>query len=256
MWEELLKQYREKLAAELEGKTEEEKQKILEKATDALPQEARQHVHDVGHAGATGASKSRIKSLETERDQLKTERDQLKTQLDEIKDKNPDAAAVRKEYEAKLTAKDDAIAAKEKEWQQEKQNLLVSGFTTKLKAELVALGVDSDYADVKIHNLVQAGRIKPGEDGNVSVYKSDGATPFAALSGKDLAGSLAMAEFETIDSKWKSSGVGGGAGERGGNNAPGTQSAAYFDGIRKETQESQAGTERSVNAQKNLGLPV
>ncbi len=256
-WQEILKAFIDGLKEQLAGKTEDEQKKILQAATDALPQEARQFIHDVGHSAATATWKAKVKEVETERDTLKTDKASLETKVTELQAKNPDAAAVRQEMEKKLTDKDEAHAAEKAKWKQERQNLEVGTFATAAKAAFVAAGVDPDYADLRVEKLIKDGRIKPtdGDDGAtvISVYKADGATPFAALQGKSLAASLVEAELETIDDKWKGSGVGGGAGALGGNGgAGGSKSAAHFESIRNDVKGKQGDT--GAEMQKQLGI--
>lgn len=231
-WKELLKAFIDKLNEALEGKSDEEKKQILAAATDDLPQEARQYLFDRGHSTAETDAEKKAKKLERENERLKQTITDKDAEINKLQETNPDAAAVRKDYEEKLAQKDKDHEKALADEKAKAESATLEAYGDRLAAQLERKGVRPKAAKYEVRDLIEAGRVKV-VDGKIRHYKADQSTPWSAPEGKDELEAFAEAHLPSVDPEDLSSNVPGGpGGGQGGNSTP--SGSAYFDQLRKD----------------------
>lgn len=252
-WKKLLEEFVAKLNEATDGKSDDEKKKVIAEATDALPQEARQHLVALGHADgaqelqkAKDAAEAEAKKAKEAADDKDAEITKLKEQLAE---KQPDLAKQKAEYEGLLAEKAaenerlktaNAESLKAERLKGAKAQL-VAGLSGRVISESIARALANDPDVLE--------RVGFDDDGNVKVYASDGKTPLAVTTGQDpiaaLAADVAGAQPKELLKSTADGGSGAGSGEGG-------PSSSEFDAIAKEVEQQYAGG-GADDARKRLG---
>lgn len=252
-WKALLKEFNDKLAEAIKDLSGDERTKAVAEATDALPQEARQHLHDAGHAEGEKAGKADAGKDAAAKDReiakLKKDAEKKDAEITTLREAaksggNPDAEAVRKDYEKRLSEKDEEVeAAKE----QAKKDVaaerlrgatarLTSGIGSRVVSDAIARGLSADPELAK--------RIAFDDDGAVTVYQADGKTPLALKAGQDPIDGLVADVVGSLDKTLLKSTSDGGSGAAGG----GDGEASEFDAIREEVKQQYAApTDKAQN---------
>lgn len=192
-----------------------------------------QAVFDLGHRLATKENKDKIRDLETERDTEKQRANGLQTKLEEAEKAQPDLAAVRKQYDAELTAKADEIKELKKAHKAEIKGARLEAKRENLRALLN--GIDPDYADIQVRK--HEGRLDFDNEGNLIVLQDGKKIPIQA---DDPLKALADEIRTATPPKFVVSNADGGSGtETGGANN--NRGAAIYEKIRKDVKEAEKG---------------
>ena len=184
----------------------------------ALP-DPYQSVYARGFGTSKGEARQQADALQAQIEALTAERDAAKEQADALGSKDADFAAEKKRLEdALVTAKAEKAEALKTASERIKA-LHASRERAALVADLVAKGVDADYAEQVLAPKLAA-RIRvgePGDDGQASVdyLDADGLTPLQ--TGR---GGLADQALKDVDPKWLRSTADGGAGTSTGGSGP------------------------------------
>ena len=239
-WKAFLKEFNEKLAEALKDKTAEERATLLAEASDALPQAARQHLHDLGHAeGKKEAGDT--SAIEKERDDAKKAQEAAEAKAkkleEQLAEKQPEVAKIRDEYEQRLSEKDQEVKAAQKkaaddlaaERQQAAKRQLETGLAGRVLTDSIARGIANDPQ--------VASRLRVGDDGELRAYQADGKTPLA-LTGSQTAVEALVADVAASQPKelLKAEGSGGSGAGSGS-----TGDADDFAAIRDEVKTQYGG---------------
>ena len=244
-WKALLADFQAKLAEAVKDKPADEAAKVVAAATDALPQAARQHLHDLGHADGVKEGEKKgtgdTSAIEKERDAEKAKAEAAEAKAkkleDQLAEKQPEVAKIRSEYEAALTAKDAEVkAAQQKaaddlaaERQQAAKRQLETGLAGRVLTDAIARGIANDPQVLS--------RLRVGDDGDLRAYQADGKTPLAVTTGQTPVEALVADVAGSLDkSVLKASGAGG-SGAQGGD----TTHADDFEAIRNEVKGQYGG---------------
>lgn len=225
--------------------TEEQKQAIetLKSAdpkefADALRTEAsdlHQAIFRTGYGTAKGEYEQKLQTKEADLEAEREKAQELDREIAALREKTPDVDAIRSQYEEKLQAKE-----REKTEAVEAANKRVievhgSRFDAELAAQLIASGIEPDYAREVLVPKYRARRTVDAE-GTVKVYDEDGVTPLAAANG-DLARVFAGKIKAQVDPKWliSTADKGGGSGSGSGSAADGGKWDKYREQARQRT---------------------
>ena len=253
-WKALLADFVAKLNEATKDKTDDERRKLVAEATDALPQAARQHLHDLGHAEGVKEGEKKgtgdTATIEAERDAAKKAQEaaeaKAKTLEEQLAEKQPEVAKIRSEYEAALSAKDEEVkAAKEAGAKaladartEAAQRQLVAGLGARVLTPAIARGIANDPQTLS--------RIAVADDGTITAYQADGKTPLALASGQTAVDALVADLAGSLDKSVLKSTADGGSGAGGG----GTAEASEAEAIRQEVKSQYGGD--AADARKRL----
>jgi len=241
-WKALLKEFREKLAEAIKDKTGDERAKLIAAATDALPQEARQHLHDLGHADNAKEAEKAKKAAEAEAEKAKKAAEAKDAEIAKLKEqlaeKQPEVAKVKEDYEQRLVEKDNEVrAAKEqaaKDLAEERRSnasrQLEAALSTRVLTDAIARGLANDPELQK--------RLVVDEDGTLKAYQADGKTPLAVTSGQTAVDALVADVVGSLDKSVLKSTAASGSGASG----TGDGSADDFEAIRTEVKSQYGGS--------------
>ena len=192
---------------------------------DALQENAQSHYQTVyqrgfstAHNEAKASAKETEKKLEALQGQL-AERDE---KIEALQSEQPDVQAIEEKYQTRLAEKDEELTAAQEAARREVESIHRSRFESELAAELIAQGVEPDYAREVLVSKHRS-RIQPTktDDGyQLKVMGEDGMTPVQAADGK-LAHVVASSIKESVGPKWITSNGDKGAGSQAGGKGSG-----------------------------------
>lgn len=190
-----------------------------------------QSIFGAGHRKAAGESKTKTKELDTKIAELTEQNESLTEQVAELQQKQPDLGKIKTDHATAIQRLKDQHKAEITTLQQTIRNGAVARAKANLKAELVGLGLDPDYADVQVEKAAAAGRIKPKDDGSdVDVLQAGTETPYAPGEGQTAIGLLAKELDKATPAKFRTSGADRGAGDRTGGTGSGNGAGAGSSG--------------------------
>ena len=197
----------------------------------ALQAESHDHFNAIfrqGYGASKGDFEPKLQAASAELDKLRNEITEREKKIQALGENSPDVAKIQARYEATLEAKalemqelqkgfQEKLSAKDQVVLRERQD----AFEANLVRELVALGVDRDYAAVIVQKEENRKRIKWGEERDPRIYQSDLATPFPITDGQRPFTVLAKDLFSKVPQKFiddrmpNASGLSGRVDERG-----------------------------------------
>lgn len=203
--------------------TDEQKQALetlkgadVKDVAEAMKTTANEHyqgIFRIGFGAGKGEQDKKIEQLETDLEAEKAKITAKDAELTKLREKTPDAEEIRKDYEAKLTAKEEEKKKAIEEAEAKVSEVHGSRFDAELSAALVSAGIEPDYAKEVLVPKYR-GRRKVEKDGTVKFYDDDGSTPLAANNG-ELPKVAAEKIKAGVDPKWIVSNADKGAGSAG-----------------------------------------
>lgn len=267
MTEDELKQFKELAGKYERGKDKEAVKKIFSESIHEVFQE----VNDGGHSAATKTKQAEIDALSTQLTEVKTRAETAEGKLKAFDDKAPDVAKVRETYEAAEKALrqqyDETIKNTEAKFTQqltEKEQALLNTRLDVTKRDLVSrlvdpkFGVDKEYAETVLMAKPEvAGRLKVDADGSVKVLKKGSTDMYIVpAEGRTAIDHLAEELGDTVDERWKTTGVRGGSGSRGSEGGGGKAGTGQqFEALRErvQAQEKARSETRATSGLDRLG---
>lgn len=227
--------------------------KDLEEVKTAIQTHAHpvfQDINDGGRRAANTDSDKKVKDAEKKAETEKARADKAQADLDDLNGKAPDAAVLRRKYEADLaqTRKEyeDKLTAKDREFTTER----LKTAQLKLADKLDKLGINKEYAETIVVNRDAVKNRIQFVDGQIRVLKAGSSdVHIVPAADKDGLDHLAEELAPTIDTTWRNSKVKRGSGMTGNESDVTVGNAKEFDDIRKEvTGRSEAKKEAEVKA--------
>lgn len=214
-----------------------------------------QVVFDRGHGVATATAATQREKLEADLAASVAEVTRLTGKVKEYEEKTPDVAKLRADYDAELASLRTQLNQAKKDGVTKVKAVLRSRAQRDLVTELVALGVDRDYAEVQAAKPEHADRLHVRDDEGVDVLQAGKQVPIQ--SDKPLS-TLAAEMLESIPPKWRTSTADNGAGSGAGDDAPtgngtGAGGNGFFDGIRKSTADAEKAKAPTRSAAERMG---
>lgn len=206
---------------------------------DALKTEAQpffQEVFNRGHAVATAQEATAKEQLNAQLQAAQQAVQAKDAEIAELKKKSPDVAAIREQYEQRITELQTQLEETSTQARARIVDMIHGRALADLRALATGMGVDKDYADVLIHRHKIAERIKVRDDDGFDVLEEGKQIPMQADKPLEA---LAAWMYEQTPVALRTSNGDRGAGTQAGGGAPG---GTFFDGIRegaKKTQEAQ-----------------
>ena len=218
-------------------KAMEDIKELLEKIVDADPAEFAktfkdqapklyQYVWNGGHKTAKSDAEKTIKKLEGKIEEFDGERAKLEDRIETLSKEQPDLAGLQSRHEAVLLAKDEThkkeLADREKNFERlmgQFKDTTLDRTVSDVVRDLVAGGVDRDYAIVQTSIPGFRERIRQDDDGRITgAMQKDGQTPFPLSDGQTVSAVLAHELLDDVPDKWREDRrqSGAGLGDRGG----------------------------------------
>jgi hypothetical protein len=175
-----------------------------------------QKLINVGAGQKSGDADKKIAAAEKERDEWKEKAETTEQEFAEFKSKTPDVATVeareRAKWEQKVKAKDDELKAAREQF----KGAVGKGGRAKFTRELIALGVDPEYAE-SVAAAKYGDRLNPKDDGVLAVYQLGETTEYDAPDEDAKIKALAADVRKLVSPKFINTNAdsGGGANNRG-----------------------------------------
>ena len=240
-WKALLADFVAKLNDATKDKSAEEKATIVAAATDALPQEARQHLHSLGHAdGLKDADKDKGTSaaeLAQAKKDLEAKEAEVTKLNEQLAEKQPEVAKIKADYEAALTAKDAEVKAAQEKAAADLKDEREASASRQLQTALTGVMLTEALARGQAADPVLRSRLKVDDDGALRAYQADGKTPLAVTSGQTAVEALVADLAGTLDKSLLRANGAGGSGAQGGD----ATHADDFEAIRNEVKDKYGG---------------
>lgn len=168
-----------------------------------------QDINDGGRAAANSQSKARIVELEETSTTAKAAADAAAKELKELREKNPDAAAQIRAAEEKVERLKEKHKAEKDEPKQQVQAERQSRANGDLVRELVASGIDPEYAGAVLAQRTDVKeRVRVKEDGSVEVLQAGNKElTITPAEGRSALSHLAEELVAKVDDKWKVSNI-------------------------------------------------
>lgn len=173
-----------------------------------------QAVFDKGHSVATERWETKVQAAEEAKKAAEKRATTAEAKVTELEAKTPDVAKVRSDYEAELKRVQSEAATQVATMKGSVTAERLARGTADLKALLVGLGLDRDYAGMKAEQA--QGRFRFTETGSLEVLKAGTEIPLQAADGKSPLDLLAKELYDAADAKWKASNGDRGSGTGGG----------------------------------------
>lgn len=155
------------------------KAKEVAKALRADAKDVAQQLINVGAGQKAGETQTKVSQLEQERDELKEKLETTEREFAEHKSKTPDVATVeareRAKWEQKVKAKDDELKAAREQY----KGAVGKGGRAKFTRELIALGVDPEYAET-VAAAKYGDRFVASDEGTLGVLQLGETTEYDA----------------------------------------------------------------------------
>ena len=234
-WKELLAAFGAALTAELskiDATTDEgrkARRELLQAATNDLPQDARQHLHDLGFGVSHARHAEDQESWKRSKAEMETEVASLRQKIEEAKTKGKEGGHVDTGRVQELEGEITKLRGQIDELGQQHTAALGaerrSAFRNQLESTLTRLrGVDPLIARARVADEEWFNKVVKlnEQDNSLSFYTPDGLAPLSIPQGTDPADFLASQIVQTIDPKYVTSGVRSGSGASGsqGTSAP------------------------------------
>jgi hypothetical protein len=170
---------------------------------------------DRGAGKKGGELKARIETLEREKKEAQDSLTELSQEFDEFKKKVPDAAAIEAKADEKWKKKHQAVEDRAKAAEERFRASRKGSVRSEFVQELIALGVDPDYAKETL-GPKHDGQFKLREDDEVDILQLGGTDPLESNGDKSAARLLAEQVVKTVKPVFITAGVDSGGGVRSG----------------------------------------
>lgn len=215
--------------------TPEEKAKALRNTANTVFQ----HVFDTGHSQATAKLKSELEAKDAALEAEKKATAQAEARLETLKEQQPEAAKLREQYDAEIADLKETHKAEKADMQSKFDGAQIDRALSELRSEMVALGLDPDYAQVQTEKSEVRDRFK-AVDGRVQVTQAGKDIPITAPDGSTATRVLATALYDAADPKWQSSNGDSGTGRSTNDRRGSGKKGSFYDGIREDAKKAHA----------------
>lgn len=219
--------------AELVAQLKELPKDDVVKALQSGAHDVWQDVYNAGHANATARGADATKTKDDELKAALAAQTKAETQLESLQKSQPDLAKVREQYDTEIAE----LKTKHTDELQSESNKRVESETKRaggdLRSQMVALGVDPDFADVVADKPNVKSRIS-FVDGAVVVMQAGKDIPIHAAEGQTAIGVFAEELTGAVPAKFKNSNADKGSGmHRSGSNS---SSGNQYDQLREDAK--------------------
>jgi hypothetical protein len=202
---------------------------VVNALSTELNNEVYQPIYRRGFSAKTEEVKTEFKQKDAEIARLTKETSDRDAKIAELQKATPDVDTIKKEYEEKLTAKDEEWKAKLSTAEQALTGERGQTDEAALRSSLLAQNLDPDWAETQVYKLLHVDkRVTRDAEGKRKVYQADKATPIPEAEGKTPLQILAAEVHGTAPDWAKKSRV-----QQGGPGSPGGPlGGSDFDSIR------------------------
>lgn len=216
-------------------------------------------IFNAGHTTGVGASSRTLDKMKADLESAANVREAAETQLAEYRAKQPDVATVTGQFTQQISD----LNRKHKD----ELSKLTSEFggstrdraTADLRASLVSLGVDPDYAEVLVKKDDNTKRIKVSDDGRgFSVLQAGKEIPIPVDDGQSAIRVMAEELRKAVPDKFVVVNSDRGSGAKNGSGGGGKSVGNHFDKIREDAKARAAekgdATNRLASVHAALGM--
>jgi hypothetical protein len=202
-----------------------------------------QVIFNRGHGTATEQAGKDKTKLESDLAAANARATTAEEALTKERAKAPDVAAIHEQYKQQLAAKDEEVKKAKIAARETVVNALADVAVSNVRAQMISLRIDPDYAEVLLMKEKVRERINIGDDNSVMIYQKG---KQIALQAEDPTLALAQELLEITPPLMRVSGADKGAGTRTG--GAGETGKQFFDGLRtdKKKEEDEKPKTRSL----------